>query len=183
MKIGLLSDTHIPVGGERLPPQVMHAFSGVDLILHAGDIYTSSVLDELEELAPVLAAQGNGDLGLSEPRLKDSHLLTVEGMRLGLVHCLELPWITPERVFGGGVDIVVFGDTHVATVERYGRTLLINPGSPTFPNNWERQLGTVAILEIHNGKAEAFILDLKEKNLDRLTTGPQGSKIPPTEGR
>jgi len=37
--IGLLSDTHIALPSEALPPQVKGAFSGVDLILHAGDIW------------------------------------------------------------------------------------------------------------------------------------------------
>jgi hypothetical protein len=161
VKIGLISDTHI-VGSEKLPPQVTQAFANVDLILHAGDIYVPSVLDELEVLAPVLAARGNGDMGMREDhRLKERHVLTLEGIRLGLVHCLEIPWMTPERVFGTNVDIAVFGDTHVATIDDYEGTLLINPGSPTFPNNWERQLGTVAIIEIIKGKAEAFILQLR----------------------
>jgi len=47
MRIGLLSDTHIPEARSGLPPEVKKAFEGVDLILHAGDIYSLSVLDEL----------------------------------------------------------------------------------------------------------------------------------------
>ncbi len=48
MIIGLLSDTHIPEAEKELPPELMEAFRGVDLILHAGDIYIPSVLDNLE---------------------------------------------------------------------------------------------------------------------------------------
>ncbi len=57
MLIGLISDTHIPWAVKELPPEVGEAFRGVDLILHAGDIYSHAVLDELERIAPVLAAK------------------------------------------------------------------------------------------------------------------------------
>ena len=63
MLIGLISDTHIRIPGHRaglssltaeeLPSEVKVAFTGVDLILHAGDIYTLPVLDDLETVAPV----------------------------------------------------------------------------------------------------------------------------------
>jgi putative phosphoesterase len=61
MRIGLLSDTHIPDVAEKLPDELMEVFQGVDLILHAGDLYTPSVLDDLERIAPVLAALGDDD--------------------------------------------------------------------------------------------------------------------------
>jgi len=61
IRIGLVSDTHIPKSTHVLPPQVKEAFKDVDLIFHAGDIYVVSVLDELEHLAPVLAAEGDDD--------------------------------------------------------------------------------------------------------------------------
>jgi len=56
--IGLISDTHIDYPSASLPPQVKEAFQGVDLILHAGDIWIPSVLDDLETVAPVMAAWG-----------------------------------------------------------------------------------------------------------------------------
>ena len=61
MRIGLISDTHIPDHADELPEQLKDAFRGVELILHAGDIYTIPVLDELEIIAPVLAAEGDDD--------------------------------------------------------------------------------------------------------------------------
>ena len=61
MRIGLISDTHIPDVARAIPRNVSRAFSGVDLILHAGDIQLASVLDELERIAPVLAARGDDD--------------------------------------------------------------------------------------------------------------------------
>ena len=169
MLIGLIADTHVPRDAKALPPQVKLAFRGVDLILHAGDIYVPGVLDELEKTAPVLAARGNGDHDFHEDRrLKDSHILHIDGLRLGLAHIViypELPHYpldkTMERHFGGRLDIVVFGDTHVALVESYRGVLLVNPGSPTLPNGLFK-LGTVGLLEITGGKAGARIVHLSD---------------------
>jgi len=169
MLIGLIADTHIPRDAKALPPQVKHAFRGVDLVLHAGDIYVPRVLDQLEKIAPVLAARGNGDQDFHEEhRVKESHVLNIDGFRLGLTHIIiypELPHYpldrTMERHFGGRVDIAVFGDTHVALVESYMGVLLVNPGSPTVPNGLYK-LGTVGLLEIDGGKVEARIVQLSD---------------------
>lgn len=167
MRIGLIADTHIPSMAKELPPQVAKAFAGVDLIFHAGDLHVLSVLDDLEQTAPVIAVRGNGDCWIpQDPRLKDTYLLGVEGVSIGLTHALEYPesrsWSieqSMERDFKEAVDVIVFGDTHVAMVEEYKGILLINPGSPTLPNGIMR-LGTVAILEVAQGKAQAAILQL-----------------------
>ncbi|MBW2622762.1 MAG: metallophosphoesterase family protein, partial [Deltaproteobacteria bacterium] len=63
MKIGLISDTHIPEAGDSLPERVREVFSDVELILHAGDLHVLDVLDWLEQIAPVKAVRGNGDDG------------------------------------------------------------------------------------------------------------------------
>ncbi len=167
MKIGLIADTHISQPGEKLPPQVRRVFDGVDLILHAGDIYLLSVLDELEEIAPVLAARGNGDMRLPpDPRLDNCHLLEIEGLSIGLTHGIdypEPPWgtleATMQREFGCSVNIIVFGDTHMELVETYKGVLLVNPGSPTLPHGLIK-LGTVGLLEICRSQAKARIVQL-----------------------
>ena len=168
MKIGLISDTHIPEAGE-LPEQIRELFEGVELILHAGDLHILSVLDWLEEVAPVWAARGNGDTRCDpDPRMKRSQVLTVDGLRIGLTHGLALPeeppWRTFEKImekeFGGPVDVLVYGDTHVAGIDNFKGVLLVNPGSPTFPNNLMRVPGTVGFLEIVEGKASANLVQL-----------------------
>jgi len=167
MRIGLIADTHIPSMAKELPPQVAEAFAGVDLILHAGDLHVLSVLDELEHIAPVIAVRGNGDWRLPEdPRLRDAHLVKVEGVSIGLTHALEYPesrWRSieqsMERDFKQAVDVIVFGDTHMAMMEEYKGVLLVNPGSPTLPKGI-KGLGTVAILEVAQGKAQAAIIQL-----------------------
>lgn len=169
MLIGLIADTHIPRDARVLPPHVKAAFKGIDLILHAGDIYVPEVLDELEKTAPVLAARGNGDWPFPEDhRLRNSHVLDIDGFRLGLTHIIiypELPQYpferTIKREFDGPVDIAIFGDTHVALVDSYKGVLLVNPGSPTVPNSLSK-LGTVGLLEITEGKVKARIIQLSQ---------------------
>jgi putative phosphoesterase len=169
MRVGLLSDTHIPEVEKALPLEVMEAFRGVDLILHAGDIYTPSVLHELQRIAPVLAAEGDDDYGdiLADERVKYRHILKLQGQTLWLVHMrpYHYPSIWPEREdFGGDdahdtPDIVVFGHEHRTFVRQIGDVLYVNPGSPTFLN-YRRGPGTVAILDINSGGAEVHIQEL-----------------------
>jgi putative phosphoesterase len=182
MRIGLISDTHILNTAKALPPQVKEVFKGVDLILHAGDIYLSSVLDELEATAPVLAARGDDDLPSLNGRVKEEYLLNFEGFTLRLIHVfpyyfssnslLSLLYgssASPDRELEGALnkvleregvpDILVFGDTHKSLVRRVQGFLFINPGSATFPG-YRHALGTVAILTISPGKAGADIIQL-----------------------
>ena len=157
MLIGLLSDTHIPDHAKELPPQIKELFRDVDLILHAGDVYKVSVLDELEQLAPVLAAEGDDDYLeiIKDKRVKYEHFLTVDGVTIWLAHEKPLTWSQRQKP----LDVIVYGHTHSAKVENNEGVLLVNPGSPTFPH-YKRELGTIALLTINSGKAEARIVQL-----------------------
>ena len=169
MRIGLLSDTHVPQVASKLPIEVERAFDGVELILHAGDIFDSSALDQLERIAPVLAARGDGDNGLvlADSRVKWKHILRLHGQTIWLIHEVLYPypvalWKT-GRTLAGGVkdipDVVVFGHDHCTIMERQSGILLINPGSPTFLN-YRTGLGTVALLEVSSGESQARIVEL-----------------------
>lgn len=173
MLIGLLSDTHIPEAAEALPAQLKEVFRGVDLILHAGDIYTTSVLDELEHIAPVLAARGDDDCTaeiISDRRVKEKHTLTAEGVTIWLQHIrppysflhskLYLETNPTSHKDEKLPNVIVFGHTHRPALENEGGILLVNPGSPTFPA-YRQELGTVALLTINSGKAEAHIVQLE----------------------
>ena len=177
MRIGIISDTHIPEACEHLPPAVFEVFRGVDLVMHAGDVYVNRVLDELSSIAPVIAALGTGDEGLDghahkldtdDDRVREAHLLEIEGVRIGLVHAIPTPDETSERVFhnamhrhfGRLMDVIVQGHSHCEGIVRYGDTLVVNPGSATLPRNLTYRPGTVAILEILGGVASAEIIKL-----------------------
>jgi len=170
MLIGLVSDTHVRVPGYRaglsllstnaLPFQVMEAFRDVDLVLHAGDIYTLPVLDDLERVAPTLASEGDDDPFevANDKRVKWRHVLNVEGVTIWLAHQPELwYWDKHEE----SPDVIVFGHSHEASLENHGDILRVNPGSPTFPH-YKRVLGTVGLLTVNSGKAEARIIQLQD---------------------
>jgi len=160
MLIGLISDTHIPDQAQELPPQIKDIFCGVDLILHAGDVYEVSVLDELECLAPVLAARGDDDLEvLGDRRVKDKHILTIDGVTIWLTH--QRYWDWDEHDWSvHRPNVIVFGHTHKTKIEYQKEgVLLINPGSPTFPH-YRQELGTVALLTVSSGKAKAHLVQL-----------------------
>ena len=175
MRIGLISDTHIPTATKELWPQIYEAFRGVDLIMHAGDLMVPEVIDWLEEVAPVMAVWGNGDfrgwqrtVPPEDPRLSEAKVLTVGDLRIGLVHDLQLPEHPPLRTldgqmhhyFRGPVDVIVRGSTHAAEITELKGVLIVNPGSPTFPNHQSTRLGTIGFLEIEDGVARPSIVQL-----------------------
>lgn len=168
--IGLISDTHIAFPGETLPYQVKDAFNGVDLILHAGDIWIPSVLDALADVAPVMAAWGDDDMEADlgdDTRMMKERVLTINGVTIWLTHVR--PRYTQMNPKGNSSasepdtedspDVVVFGHTHYAKIEYYNDILLVNPGSPTVPN-YVPKLGTVALLTFNSGGVEARIVPL-----------------------
>jgi putative phosphoesterase len=174
IRIGLITDTHVPEATRSLWDEVYEVFRGVDLILHAGDMHDIVVLDWLGAIAPVIGVRGNGDDGTSgrpvapnDPRLAYNQVLNVDGLRIGMTHDfshLELPSAPIEarmdRHFGGRMNVVVAGDTHVPVVQTLRGVLIVNSGSPTYPRNLNTQLGTVGFLELRNGRVDAWIEQL-----------------------
>ena len=101
MRIGLISDTYVPGTAKEVPLEVARAFEGVDLILHAGNIFVPAVLDELERIAPVKATGSIRGNRTERPdyysmecegdaRVSDMQLLELEGHSVGMVHSLML---------------------------------------------------------------------------------------------
>jgi putative phosphoesterase len=182
LRIGLISDTHIPEARAELWQQVFDVFRGVDCILHAGDIHDLRVIDQLSEVAPTYAARGNGDDGSGgrpiqpdDARLREAWLLELGGLWIGMTHTLPIPEYPPHltlerallRHFGrADLDVVIHGDTHGEAIDRIGGVLCVNPGSPTYPHNLNTQLGTVGFLDIRDGEPEASIWQLTETGIE-----------------
>ncbi len=176
MRIGLISDTHLPEARASLWPQISTAFDGVDLIFHAGDIHEFFVLDELERIAPVYAARGNGEDGSGgrpvqpqDARVQYAWLLPIQGLKVGLTHYVPVPERPPDFTLARWIerffpderpDIIVSGDTHIERIATIDGVLCVNPGSPTYPHNYDTQLGTIGMLDINDGQAHAQILQL-----------------------
>ncbi len=176
MLIGLLSDTHVRTPGfnaglssltaDELPAAVCEALQGVDLILHAGDIYTLPVLDELEAVAPVLAAEGDDDPfeSVNDARVSPEHLLVLEGVTIWVSHYGMWPEDSPRPA----PDVIVYGHSHRAGIEHHNGIVRINPGSPTFPG-YRYTLGTVGFLTVVHGR----VTDVRLQQLEggEITAG------------
>jgi len=158
MLIGLISDTHIPDRAKVLPTKVLEAFNDVELILHAGDLTSPKVIEELEEIAPVMAVQGNMDRanGIQLPKAK---VIEAEGLKIGLIHGEVYPRADSDQLLYLAkeldVDILVSGHSHQPKIEQKSGVLLINPGSPIVPRLADR---TVMLLEIHDKEVDVEII-------------------------
>jgi uncharacterized protein len=133
MKIGVLSDTHIPTAAPALPSVVFEIFKDVDLILHAGDIVDLSVLDELRVLAPVEAVAGNMDDLRAHQSLPHKKILNLGKFRAGLIHG---KWKLDEqkemiRKEFNDIDLIVYGHSHEPFWGKMFGVMFLNPGSPT----------------------------------------------------
>lgn len=157
----------------ELWPQVHAAFADVDCILHAGDLHVSSVIDELETLAPTYVCAGNGDLDVRHPRLQDTWLGCLAGVEVAMVHKFPTPRRADERrlqrkaqqYFAADPAVVVYGHTHLAEVHTVAGRTYINPGSPTLPNNQSTRHGTVGFLTITNGQVEVELHQIESDGL------------------
>ena len=151
MRIGLVADTHDEVvPWDQVHAKIADAFSGVELILHCGDLTTLTVLDRLEEIAPVLAVRSPGDPPPAPSRLLDGpRVVDVGGTSIGLVNTLEGH---PEELFDRSVAVVVHGGTHDGRIESLDGILLVNPGSPTLANDV-----SVGILEVGENPRAALV--------------------------
>ncbi|MDE0036598.1 MAG: metallophosphoesterase family protein [Gammaproteobacteria bacterium] len=176
MRIGLISDTHISKRGE-LWPQVFDAFDGVDAIWHAGDVWSPVLLDELEEIAPVRVARGNGDLGQDDARLEDQCVLTFDGMTIAMLHDFPTPEHRPAELIldrarlrfpDVSPDVIVYGHTHIEAIDHVNGLLCVNPGSPTLPRNKSLRLGTIGFLNLERGAIDAELWQLTEGGADRI---------------
>ena len=151
--VGLISDTH-----GLLRPGVHEALTGVDLILHSGDVGGSEILDELRMIAPVKAVFGNTDPE-DHPELTEAITVAIDGIRVHVSHGHEVGSPTPAKLaVRYDADVVVFGHTHRPLVSRLGNQLFVNPGAAG-PKRFDIT-PSVARLTIDRGKAEVEIVDI-----------------------
>ncbi len=169
MRIGLISDTHLPSlmrTLDELGPQVGDFLASVDLILHGGDVVGRAVVDWCEQYAPTVVARGNNDI-FEDPRLAEVQRLDIEGWRIGMVHELRpesrpIHTLIDTALDGDPVDILIGGDTHVERLEYRDGVVLVNSGSPTLPHHKETRLGTAALLDVRRDWLHVEIVTLGE---------------------
>jgi putative phosphoesterase len=152
--IGLISDTH-----GLLRAGVHAALAGVDVILHAGDVGGHDILDELRMIAPVRAVHGNVDPD-DDPLLPPVVTLEVGGLMIHMSHGNELGSPTPEKLLQlYAADVIIYGHTHRALVQRNGNRLTVNPGGAGPLRFGLRP--SVALLTIVEGEAEVDIIEIE----------------------
>jgi hypothetical protein len=149
MLVGIISDTH-----GVLPEAVHAAFEGVGHIIHAGDIGSARILDELGAIAPVTAVCGNADPGILVWQLPAVAKLRIDGCSIVVAHKRAVA----EQSLGG-TDVAIYGHTHVAQVKSVAGVLFLNPGTAGGDLRSGRR-HTVAVLDCAVHPPKARFIDL-----------------------
>jgi putative phosphoesterase len=152
MRVVALADTHAPRRWKRCPPPVAEQLRGADLILHAGDVCTAAVLDELSGYAPVLAVLGNNDgPDVAEWGAPETLQADLDGLQVAMLHDSGAApgRLRRLRLRFPDAGLVVFGHSHIPLDESGEGLRILNPGSPTDRRRQPR--GTVAMLTIESG--------------------------------
>jgi putative phosphoesterase len=121
IRLGVISDTH-----GLLRPEALRALADVDQIIHAGDVGSPEILEELRAGAPVTVVRGNMDSGGWARELPETEVLEAGGALIFVVHDLDDLDLDPEAA---GFAAVVFGHTHMPEIRRSRGILYLNPGS------------------------------------------------------
>ncbi len=159
--LGVVADTHTsPTRTGRSLEPVIEFFRRmkVGLILHAGDAGHASVLQSLEQVAPTVAVRGNADpLDLIET-LPDRVWIEAGSRTVLLLHGHhgKTALKAARAVAAPDIDLVVFGHSHKPLIEREGRTILFNPGSPT-ERRWNPHFG-VGLVRVSDAEVEPELI-------------------------
>ncbi|WP_091451648.1 metallophosphoesterase family protein [Actinokineospora iranica] len=152
MDIAVLSDTHAPRRWKTCPAAVAERLRTVDLILHAGDVCTADVLDELSAYAPVHAVLGNND-GPDVAAWGAPETLEVDlaGLRVAMIHDSGPAAGRTARMRRRfpDADLVVFGHSHIPMDLTGDGVRVFNPGSPT--DRRRQPHGTMGLLRVTDG--------------------------------
>jgi putative phosphoesterase len=119
--VGVISDTH-----GLLRPEAVAALTGVERIIHAGDIGERAVLDALGRLAPVSAVRGNNDRGGWARDIPETEVVEIGGVALYVLHDLHELDLDPRAA---GFAAVIAGHSHQPRQEQRDGVLYFNPGS------------------------------------------------------
>ena len=151
IRVGVLSDTH-----GLLRSEAVDVMDGVDLIVHAGDIGSDMILDNLRSIAPVVAVRGNMDHDAWAYRLPANDTYQVRDHLIYVIHDLNRIDLDP---CASGIRVVISGHSHKPSVVTRNGVLYLNPGSAG-PRRFKLPV-SVALLHINGNSVEAEIVQLK----------------------
>lgn len=152
VRIGVISDTH-----GHLDARVIDFFVGTDLIIHAGDIGKPKILETLATVAPVKAVRGNTDHGPWADDLPATALVVLDTLTLYVLHDIQQLDLEPRAA---GIQVVISGHTHRASLEEKNMVVFLNPGSAVEPRH--DRPPTVAILTARGKTLAARFIELPD---------------------
>lgn len=148
--VGVISDTH-----GLLRPEAVAELKSSELIVHAGDIGTPEVLDELGKIAPVIAVRGNSDKGAWAATLPDTEVVQVGEFSFYVLHDVNELDLDPTAA---EFTAVITGHSHRPGVEERNGVLFLNPGSAG-PRRFKLPV-TLARLHIRDGTLNVEVVEL-----------------------
>ncbi len=151
--VGVISDTH-----GLLRTEAVKALGSCARILHAGDVGSPRILEELGRIAPVTVVRGNNDVGAWAAHLPGVVRVTIGAVRFVIIH--DLRHLTDADV-GPGVGVVVSGHSHQPRIESRGGVLYVNPGSAG-PRRFRFPV-TLARLTIESGTVKAELVEVVQQ--------------------
>jgi putative phosphoesterase len=161
VRIVVLSDTHIPDFAKTLPKSLEPELRKAELILHAGDVTSRMVLDELATFAPVMVALGNNDgPDVAAWGARPEVTVDVDGTRIVMLHDAgrregrerRLRRRFPEA------DLIVFGHSHTPIDTEADGVRFLNPGSPTWKRRQPKH--TFGIADVTDRRVQTRIIEL-----------------------
>jgi uncharacterized protein len=161
VRIAVISDTHMPRGGRRLPDGCVTRIAEADLVLHAGDVMSAGVLREIEALGPPLVAvHGNVDSEELRRSLPADRVVEAADARIAIVHDAGPAAGRFERLRRRfpDADAVVFGHSHMPLHEERDGFQIFNPGSPTERRRAPQR--TMGVARVERGRVEFELIAL-----------------------
>jgi putative phosphoesterase len=159
--IAVISDTHMPRSGRRIPESCVERILASDLVIHAGDIATRPVLDEIRAIGPPVAAvHGNVDSADLREELPEARVVDADGARIAVVHDAGPAGgrLNRLRERFRDADAVVFGHSHIPLHEQAGDFQIFNPGSPTERRRAPRH--TMGVARAEGGSVAFELVDV-----------------------
>jgi putative phosphoesterase len=165
VRVGIVADTH-----GLLRPEVVAAFTGVEHVVHGGDVGSVAVLNGLAAIAPVTAVWGNVDGAELRARVPEVARVELAGVRVLVVHGHQVGSPTPEPLAAAypDADLLVFGHSHRPVIAQVGTVLAVNPGSAG-RRRFRDPVG-IALAELRDGLATARLVDLEPRQRNRVAS-------------